>query len=281
MPCRRYFSVTVAVLFSSGLLLADPNIVQDAPPPEVDWLHSDGVSGTWAGTRTALQSHGVEISGSYAPEIWGNTTGGLKTGSVYTGLLTFGAAVDLEKAIGWQGACVSTTWLWLSGRNASEDLVGNFLTVSNIAGFNTLRMYNLWFQQNFLDNKISIRLGQLAADSEFVISDYSGLFINGTFGWPPFAYMNMPEGGPGFPMGTLGGRLALKPVDWFTFQTAVFQGNVFEQNVNRHGFRWMLAAQTGYTFMNEAQFRWNHRDDEAGLPGQLKSGFPWAINVAA
>ena len=264
--------LAAGILLFSSLLQAEPEIVQETPPPEVDWLHADGVAGTWGGMRTSLQSHGMEISGSYSADVWGNTTGGLKTGTVYTGLLTFGAAVDLEKALGWSGASVSTNWLWLSGRNASEDLVGNFLTVSNTAGFNTLRMYNLWFQQKLLDNKISIRLGQISADSEFVLSDYSALFLNGTFGWPPFAYMNMPQGGPGFPMGTLGGRLALNPVDWFTFQTAVFQGDVFAQEVNRHGFRWSLDAQTGYTFLNEAQFRWNHGSNESGLPGQLKSG---------
>jgi carbohydrate-selective porin OprB len=31
-------------------------------------------------------------------------------------------------------------------------------------------MSELWFQQNFLNNRISIRLGQLAADSQFGVS---------------------------------------------------------------------------------------------------------------
>jgi hypothetical protein len=57
-------------------------------------------------------------------------------------------------------------------------------------------------------------------------------------------YMNLPEGGPGFPVGTLGVRLAVQPVKWFRFQTAVFQGNVYAQNVNLHGFRWRLDSQT-------------------------------------
>jgi porin len=73
-------------------------------------------------------------------------------------------------------------------------------------------------------------------------------------------------------MGTLGACVAWKPVDWFTFQSAVFQGNVFAQDVNLHGFLWRLDAQTGYTFFNESQFRWNQRGGETGLPGQLKPG---------
>ena len=220
----------------------------------------------------------MEISGGYTAEVWGNTTGGLKQGAVYTGLLDFGATVDLEKLVGWKGASVSTTWLWLSGRDASEDLVGNFLTISNIAGFNTLRMLELWFQQDFFlrgDDEppgLSIRVGQITADSEFVISDYGALFTNGTFGWPAFLYTNIPAGGPGYPMGALGVRVAVNPWEWMTVQSAIFEGNVFDQDVNRHGFRWDLNSNQGYFWLNEIQGRWNQGDDAQWLPGQAKFG---------
>jgi porin len=282
---KKYLAAVIwpAVLVSTGSLFAQsPTDLVDeqsaAAGHSIDyrsWLDGDTATGDWLGRRPALEEKGVEIFGGYTVEVWGNTTGGVKSGAVYTGLLDFGVNLDLEKAVGWKGASMSTTWLWLSGRDASEDLVGNFLTISNIAGFNTLRMLELWFQQNLLDNRISLRLGQITADSEFIISDYGGLFINGTFGWPAFTYMNLPGGGPGYPMGTLGARLALHPVDWFTFQSAVFQGNVYDQNVNRHGFRWRLDGENGFLFLNEAQVRWNHRDEETGLPGQGKVGF-WA-----
>jgi porin len=242
------------------------------------WLKGDYGTGDWFGVRTALEDKGVEISGGYTAEVWGNTTGGLKQGAVYTGLLDFGATVDLAKLVGWQGASISTTWLWLSGRDASEDLVGNFLTISNIAGFNTLRMLELWFQQDFFlrgddgPPGLSIRVGQITADSEFVISDYGALFTNGTFGWPAFLYTNIPEGGPGYPMGTLGVRVAVNPWQWMTMQSAVFQGNVFAQDVNRHGFRWDLDVNQGYFWINELQARWNQAEDTKWLPGQAKFG---------
>lgn len=239
------------------------------------WLNRPQMTGDWFRCRPGLCDRGLEIFGAYSAEVWGNTTGGLKTGTVYTGALNFGANLDLEKAAGWKGATISTNWLWLSGRDASADLVGNYLTVSNIAGFNTLRLLELWLEQKLFNDKLAIRIGQLAADSEFIISDYGALFINATFGWPPFAYLNMPEGGPAYPMGTLGARVSLEPVDWLKIQSAVFQGDVFAQNVNRHGFRWRLNAETGYTFLNEVRVHWNHRDDESGLPGQFKAG-GWA-----
>lgn len=268
----------VVLLFSNPLSAQSPTTIVDDQENAADtspvspWWEGDTATGDWSGLRTVLEDKGVEIFGGYTVEVWGNTTGGLKQGAVYTGLLDFGVNLDLEKAVGWQGASMSTTWLWLSGRDASEDLAGNFLTTSNIAGFNTLRLGELWFQQNLLDDKISLRFGQLLADSEFVMSDYAGTFLNGTFGWPAFMYMNLPAGGPGYPMGTLAVRLALHPAEWFTFQSAVFQGNVYDQNVNRHGFRWRLDGENGLLFLNEAQARWNHRDEETGLPGQAKAG---------
>jgi porin len=270
-------ALLAAAALAASPLFAQQEVLENQqtnPGPLTTWLDGDCMLGNCGGVRDFLNDHGVEFFGGYTAEVWGNTTGGLKRGTVYTGLLDFGANLDFEKMVGWQGASFSTTWLWLSGRDASEDLVGNFLTVSNIAGFNTLRMLEMWFQQDFWQRDggpsgLSIRLGQLTADSEFFISDYGSTFINGTFGWPAPAYTNIPNGGPGYPMGAPGVRLAVTPVEWFTFQTAIFEGDVFAQDVNRHGFRWRLNEKFGALWMNEAQVRWN-QDGE--LPGQLKLG---------
>ena len=255
---------------ASAAQAGSPVTDQQIEPGATPWWEWDHMTGDWFGVRHQLEDKGVEFFGGYTVEVWGNTTGGLKQGAVYTGLLDFGVNLDFEKLVGWEGASFSTTWLWLSGRDASEDLAGNFLTVSNIAGFNTLRMFEMWFQQELFDGKLSIRFGQLAADSEFVISDYGSFFLNGTFGWGPFLYTNLPEGGPGYPMGTLGVRVAYNPWEWLTVQSAVFQGNPFAQDVNRHGFRWDLDSSNGYTWLNEFQFRWNQDND--ALPGQAKFG---------
>jgi porin len=248
------------------------NIPEKETPLLADWLCADGITSSWNRLRADLADHGLGFSGTYQAEGWGNTTGGLEQGTVYTGLLKFDLSFDLDKAYCWDGAKLSSTWLWLSGRNASADLVGNFLTISSIAGFNTLRMFELWFQQYLPIDGISLRVGQLAADSEFVISDYATTFLNSTFGWPAFMYENLPGGGPNYPVGTLGVRLAINPNDWFKFKSAVFQGNVLAQNVNLHGFRWRLDSQNGFFFLDEAQFRWNWQAINIGQPGQFKVG---------
>ena len=73
-------------------------------------------------------------------------------------------------------------------------------------------------------------------------------------------------------MGTLGIRLAFMPVKAFTFQTAIFEGNKFPQNVNRHGFRYSFNREFGYFWINEAQLRWFQNEDSSGLAGTFKVG---------
>lgn len=43
---------------------------------------------------TDLEDRGVTFFGGYAVEIWGNTSGGLEQGTVYTGLLDFDLTHD-------------------------------------------------------------------------------------------------------------------------------------------------------------------------------------------
>ena len=102
------------------------------------------------GLRTRVADKGITFNAQYVAEVWGNPTGGVSTGTVYTGLMSLQGNVDLQKLLGWRGASFSTRWYWLSGQDISAEHVGNIFTVSNIAGFPTVRMNELWFQQNFL-----------------------------------------------------------------------------------------------------------------------------------
>jgi porin len=230
------------------------------------------LTGDWS-LRTRLADDGITFNVQYAAEVWSNVTGGESTGTVYTGLMSLHGNLDLQKLVGWQGASVSTRWYWLSGQDISATNLGNnIFTVSNIAGFPTFRMNELWFQQNFLNDRISIRLGQLAADSQFGGSTYDSVFLNGTFGWSPDLYTNIRNGGPAYPMGAPGVQLALTPWNWLTYQGAVFQGNVFAQNVNRHGSRWDLSPSNGYFSIHELIFRTNQGAGVNDLPGEFKIG---------
>jgi porin len=186
--------------------------------------------------------------------------------------MTFQENIDLQKLVGWRGASFSTRWYWLSGQDLSTEYVGNIFTVSNIAGFHTVRMNELWFQQKFPGDQISIRAGQMGADSEFYVSTHSVIFLNGALSWSPTLFTNVPNGGPVYPMSAPGIRLEVTPVNWLSYRGAVFQGNPFAEDVNRHGFRWDLSSSNGYFSIHELTFRLNQESESSGLPGTFKFG---------
>jgi len=275
----KYHIPAITLLTAALLPLQAEPVPTDASAPTftdealpVSLVTDDGLTGDWGGVRTTLGDRGIVPFANYTLEVWGNTTGGIETGVVYTGLVDFGIDLDLERLVGWEGASFNSTWLWLSGRDASAALVGNVFAISNIAGYNTLRSFELWFQQNLFDDKISLRVGQLSADSEFVISEVGSLFINGTFGWPAFMSESLPEGGPAYPLGIPGVRLALAPTDWFHFQTGVWQGNPFAQEENNHGFEWDLSGREGWFWIGETTLFYDLPFTSEGLPGFFKFG---------
>ena len=88
-------------------------------------------------------------------------------------------------------------------------------------------MNELWFQQNFLNDRISIRVGQLGADSQFDLSTYATVFLNGTFGWSPYLYTNIPNGGPAYPMGTPGVQVSAYAVELVDLPGRCLSGQSF------------------------------------------------------
>ena len=63
-------------------------------------LAGESATGDWPGLRGRVRELGVEVFGSYTVDVWGNVGGGGTRGAVYTGLLEFGATLDLEALLG-------------------------------------------------------------------------------------------------------------------------------------------------------------------------------------
>jgi porin len=251
-------------------LKADPVLSSESASEVRDfkpWLESDTVTKDCFGYGKELEKHGINIGFSSINEVWGNTMGGLKTGCVTTSLLQSATTVNLEKLMGWKGGTFYSRWLYLYGQDPSANFVGDIFTVSNIAGYSTLRNIDLWIEQKLFDNKLAVRAGQLEADSDFAISDYGALFINSTFGWPSFLYTSLPNGGPNYPVGAPAVYLHWEPIEPLSLKVAAFQGDVYAQNVNKHGFDWNLSTENGFFYMSEADYRYT-----CSLPGQVKAG---------
>jgi porin len=261
--------LAVAVLAAPGLVWAG-----DA---EMDGLWGrDRLTGEWGGARTALAESGLEIGIDYVGEAIANVSGGLKRGSVYEGVLELALDADLQALAGWTGATAHASMFQIHGHGPSYLVGGNLLGVSGIEALPTTRLNTLWLEQSLLDEQVSVRLGQLAADDEFFTSDGSGYLVNGNFGWGAIFGPDMTSGGPNYPLPSPGVRVqvAPAPAPAVTILAGVFAADPAgadcmkddPQECNRHGTTFSLSG--GTLWIGEVQYAL----DAGGLPGIYKLG---------
>jgi porin len=271
-PC-----LLVAILWLSarGLFAgADAAPAQATAPPDI-WRQAN-LTGNWGGLRDKLHDDGADFYAQYTSEALGNPYGGnFGHGAIYEGLLETRVSFDFEKMTGgaWKGTTFRASSYWTHGPSLTQQDVGDFSTISNIDAYDTVRLHELWLQQNFLDDKISLEAGQIAVDSEFFISPCALLFFNGTFGaFPLITDGFQPFNPPIYPLTSTGARLKLQPIDSIYFMTAVYNGDAGTQKGNNDGTRFGFSAQTGILSFTELGYLLNQGKDDKGMPGSYKLG---------
>jgi porin len=238
----------------------------------------DKLTGDWDGLRTALSNRGIDLSINYIGEMFG-AAGAIRQGIGYEHRFELSVDTDLEKLTGWNGATTHVTVYQIGHAHGlpAADYTGSIADPSDIEALPSTRLFTAWFQKNFLDDKVSLRLGQIAADDEFMISATATNLLNSTFGYPTLLATDQFQGGPAYPLATPGGRLQLKPTDEWTFLAGVFSGapagdncTMLPQQCNRYGTTFSLSG--GALWVGEAQYGVNQGKDAKGMPGVYKLG---------
>jgi porin len=247
------------------------------PPEEPQFRPGDRLTGDWGGVRRELWDKGVSLTVDYIGEALGNVSGGIRKGAIYEDLFTAAVELDLERLLGWQGALFHASAFQIDGRGLSANDLHNIFTPSEIEARRTSRLDTLWLQQSLLDDRLSIRAGELAADDEFVISETASNFVNSCFGWPPFMGANLPSGGAAYPLATTAARVEAHAMEALTFRGALFAGDPAGQpsatdsqlrDLNGTAF----STSGGAFTILEAQYTINQEKHAAGLPGSYKLG---------
>jgi porin len=225
------------------------------------------------GTRAALARAGVGVGGYYYGETFYNW-GGFDQGGEYDGVLELYVNVDMKKAIGWSGLCFFANGYQIHGNSITAANIGSLMPVSNLEATDATRLFELWFEQHMFNDKVTVKVGQLAADAEFVISEGGGFFLNGTWGWPSITAADLPSGGPAYPLATPGVRVAINPNDKWGLMVAVYNGDPAPacnkaggdpQRCNPHGLDFELDDPP--LLMVEGKHSYGKR-----LPGTVKIG---------
>ncbi len=284
--------LSILLLLGAGCAAFSCNLTQaqeaigNAPTPENEQLPPNlqpSIASSipvLAQFKKGLLDLGYNLQLNYTGEVLGNPTGGVKQGAIYEGLFEMSIDGDLDKIAGLSGATFHINAYVIHGRGLSTFYIFNssISRVGSIEARHSVRLYEAWFEQKLFGDVASIRIGQLGADTEFFISDFAALYINGTFGWPDITLPDLPSfGGPNYPLATPGVRLKATPNDQMTLLAALFNGDP-----SGAGFSGLAEIKdpAGINFrikdppllFAEAQFKYNQSSDSAGLAGAIKLG---------
>ncbi len=204
--------------------------------------------------HSITEEHGITFAGEYTGEGFGNLAGGIRRGAAYEGLLKLTLQLDLEKIVHWGGATVYASALYPHGNGLSAQFTGDFNILSNIDAFDSFRLFELWFQQDFFGDRASIRIGQMSADIEFYQSQWSNIFINSCFG--TFPTISFGTQLPIYPVGGLGARVDFHPFSNTVVRAAVFDSNPgLASTTDLHGVRFHLNPSAGVIVLAEAVYQ--------------------------
>ena len=217
-------AMAIGIAAEPDAALADCDL-PDNGIPEESFLNKLGPA--WAslgGLRPALARGGIVVSGTYYGEAFVNS-GSFHQGGKYDGVLDLALDVDMHKLGFWKGLCFHTNGFQIHGQSITASNIGSLMPVSSLEATPATRLFELWLEQHMFNDKLAVKVGQLAADTEFILSEGGGFFLNGTWGWPSITAADMPSGGPAYPLATPGVRVAVTPNDAMQLLVGVYNGD--------------------------------------------------------
>jgi porin len=227
--------------------------------------------------KRGLLDLGLNFKLNYTGEVLGNPLGGVRQRAIYENLVELAIDGDLQTIAGLNGASFHINSYHVNGSGLSTCCIFNFLTVSNIEALPSARLFEAWFEQKLFGDMASLRIGQLAANTEFAVSEYSQVYFNASFGWPNIFAADMPSGGPNYPLATPGVRLKVSPNKEVHLLAAIFNGDPsgagftgLQEILDPSGVNFRLRDPP--LLMAEAQYEYNQEKGSPGLAGSIQLG---------
>jgi porin len=183
-------------------------------PARIMPLAPTGTDNTPTGLLNRALSR-ISLERVYTGEYFSNFSGGILNRGArdYRGNVDLTLGVDL-----WRGAAFTLYGQNGHGRGISDRYVGDLQVVSNIDAHEFSQISEYWIEQNLFGEKLRVVLGKQDANADFCALEYSGDFINSSYG--PIPTIPMPT----FPDPALGIVSSFRPVDWFSVGMGHYDG---------------------------------------------------------
>lgn len=190
-----------------------------------DW-GAETLSGDWGGARSSLYDEGITVELTHKSDVIANISGGIKQGSVWMANTEAAINMDMGKLAGWDGTSAFVQYHFQHGdqsKGFNGSFVGSFAGVDNIeTGTSTGQFFQAWVQKNSADS-LSVLAGLYAIDSEFYVTESSGMFIQPPYGMSAEMAQTGKNGPPIFPVGAVAVRVKYTSDDSY-LQAALADG---------------------------------------------------------
>jgi porin len=186
---------------------------------------------------------------SYIGDLVSNLSGGISKGTAYMGMVDVGIRFETEKTGWWKGGTLYVRGQNTHGGAATESLVGDLQVLSNIENGYACYLYEIWYQQTL--GPVSVLFGKHDLNSEFVASEYAGLFLNSAFGIHSSVALNVPVSI--FPMTSLGVVTSVQFSDAVALRMGVYDGNSGDLELDPHNVDFTLNPDNGLLAIGELQ----------------------------
>ena len=242
------------------------------------WMQGDRALDGILPHRQELDDHGLYFGGTFTTDLLGNPVGGRRQGFTYGGLLQLIMVAELEKLLGVPGGYLVLSMADASGTDLSREYIGNYFHVGDVYALPTITLYQMYYEQRLMDEKVTAKIGRLNIGQDFAALDMFTLYVGGIDGHPPVFGYNTFWNGIGRP--TWGGSLKLKPHDDWTLLLGVYQATTALRVPANHGLNMDFRPQDGVQLFGEIAWKNKLRDvwldAPEGLTGTHKFGGYWS-----
>ena len=219
----------------------------------IDW-ETETLSGDWNGTRSAWSEKGINTELLFKGTLMSNPVGGTKRGSDYMQNLELKVGLDTTKLWDIPDSAAYVHVLLNSGGKMNAAYVGSLMGVDNSeVRENTPKLYQAWFNKDFFDSTLSVLAGVYPVDTEFYVTDASGIFLHPSFGMAAEVAQTGSNGPSIYPLASLGVRVKYQPLPILYAQAAWVDANPGEgrrphwTRINPfHGDGSLFMAEIGY-----------------------------------
>lgn len=212
------------------------------------WINGDYATGDRKGIRTKLEEKGVTLGAEYINNNFLKMRGGLnnKHPLKYQGLINTSIEINTEKLGLWKGGRAYTSFANLHGSGLTNNYVGDLQVLSNIDAPSYAQLYEYWYEQSLLGDKVKVKIGRQDANADFCVLENAGEYINSSFGIAP----NVPI--PMYPAPGLGVSTIISPNKLVDIKYGFFDGGA---QIGSNAFKTPFDGNDGAVHITELSFK--------------------------